>query len=88
MTPFLNGAHAYNLPIVYNYPPLFLYTLSIFAHLLNYIWSPAIPLVAFDALTALPVYLIAKEFLFKGKAKLAFVITLIWIANPINLFYN
>ena len=87
VTPFLNGHPAYHLPIVYNYPPLFLYTLSIFARL-NYIWSAAIPLVAFDALTALPVYLIAKEFLFKGNTKLAFMVTLIWIANPINLFYN
>jgi len=92
VSPFLNGRSAYNLPIVYNYPPLFLYTLSLFAKLSNLIWSPALPIVAFDALTAIPVYLIAKEFLFKNSgdraSKLAFAVTLAFIANPINLFYN
>ncbi|HZW55596.1 MAG TPA: hypothetical protein VFF30_04845 [Nitrososphaerales archaeon] len=91
VTPFLNGSQAYNLPIVYNYPPLFLYTLSIFARASSLIWFPAIPLVAFDALTAIPAYFIASEFLFKGRAsaeKLSFAVSLIWIVNPLNLFYN
>ena len=87
VTPFLGGKSAYNLPIVYNYPPLFLYTLSVFAKI-NLIWVPAISLVLFDALTVIPVYLIAKEFLFKGNEKLAFALALAWIFNPINLFYN
>src|SRR5579872_3664915 len=30
VNPFLQGKPAYNLPIVYNYPPLFLYLLSAF----------------------------------------------------------
>jgi len=87
VNPFLSGKSAYNLPIVYNYPPLFLYLVSGFA-LLNYIWSSAIPLVFFDALTVVPLYLILKDFLFRGNSRLAFAISLLWIFNPINLFYN
>ncbi len=87
VNPFLAGKSAYHLPIVYNYPPLFLYLISVFA-LLNYVWASGIPLVLFDALTVVPLYLIAKNYLFKGNAKLAFAVSLIWIFNPINLFYN
>ena len=87
VNPFLGGKSAYNLPIVYNYPPLFLYMISGFA-LLNYVWTSAIPLVLFDALTVIPLYLIARDYLFKGNTKLAFAVSLIWIFNPINLFYN
>ena len=88
VTPFLHGQYAYTLPIVYNYPPLFLYALSLFGKV-NVAWFPAIPIVAFDALTAIPVYLIAKEFIFKRNSqKLAFAVTLAFIANPINLFYD
>jgi len=87
VNPFLSGKSAYNLPIVYNYPPLFLYLISGFA-ILNYIWSSAIPLVLFDVLTVIPLYLILKDFLFRGNSRIAFAISLIWIFNPINLFYN
>ena len=87
VTPFLNGSPAYNLPIVYNYPPLFLYVLSASA-LINLIWTPAFTLVLFDALTVVPLYLIVKNFASKNNSKLAFAISLAWIANPINLFYN
>jgi len=87
VNPFLDGRAAYNLPIVYNYPPLFLYLLSAFAEL-GLIWASAIPLVLFDALTVVPLYLIAKDFLFHGNRKLAFAVSLIWIFNPLNLFYN
>src|SRR5579872_4254204 len=87
VTPFLSGKGAYNLPIVYNYPPLFLYMIAGFA-LLNYVWASAIPLVLFDALTVIPVYLIAKNYLFRGNSRLAFAVSLIWIFNPLNLFYN
>ena len=87
VNPFLSGKSAYNLPIVYNYPPLFLYTLAVFA-LENLVWFPGIPLVLFDALTVIPIYLIAKEFLFSGNEKLAFAVSLVWIFNPINMFYN
>ncbi len=87
VNPFLLGSPTYNLPIVYNYPPLFLYTLATFA-LANFAWSSAIPLVLFDALTVIPLYLIAKEFIFYGNSKAAFAVSLLWIVNPINLFYN
>jgi hypothetical protein len=87
VTPFLDGRPAYNLPIVYNYPPLFLYTLSVFG-LVKLVWFPAIPLVVFDALTVIPIYLIGKQFLFSGSDKKAFAISLIWIFNPLNLLYN
>ncbi len=76
VNPFLGGKSAYNLPIVYNYPPLFLYLISGFA-LLNLVWTSAIPMVLFDALTVIPLYLIAKNYLFKGNEKLAFAVSLI-----------
>ena len=87
VNPFLSGSGAYNLPIVYNYPPLFLYTLAAFA-LDTVAWSPAIALVLFDALTVIPVYLIARDFLFSGNSKAAFAVAIFWVFNPINLFYN
>lgn len=88
VAPFLSGHDAYQLgTIVYNYPPLFLYLLSLFAEV-NLAWFPAVPLVAFDILTVIPVYLISKRFLFQDSARIAFAVSLIWAANPINLFYN
>ena len=87
VNPFLSGSGAYHLPIVYNYPPLFLYMLSVLA-LDTLAWFPAISLVLFDALTLIPVYLIVRDFLFPGNARAAFAISLVWILNPINLFYN
>ena len=87
VNPFLSGSGAYSLPIVYNYPPLFLYTLSVFA-LESIAWFPAIPLVLFDALTVIPVYLIAREFVFSGNVRYAFAVSLVWVFNPLNLFYN
>ena len=51
-------------------------------------WSPAIALVLFDALTVIPVYLIARDYLFSGNSKAAFAVAMIWVLNPINLFYN
>ena len=89
ISPFLSGHGAYTLgTIVYNYPPLFLYLISGFAAIANVVWLPAFPLVLFDILTAIPLYLIAKEFVFRGNSKLAFVVAMFWAANPINLFYN
>lgn len=88
VAPFLQGHDPYQLgTIVYNYPPLFLYLLSFFAQV-NIVWFPAIPLAAFDILTTIPVYLIAKQFLFRGNSKMAFAVAIIWAVNPINLFYN
>lgn len=87
VNPFLSGSGAYNLPIVYNYPPLFLYTLAAFA-LEPLAWFPAISLVLFDALTVIPIYLIAKDFVFSGNSKYAFAVSFFWVFNPLNLFYN
>ena len=88
VAPFLKGQDAYKLgTIVYNYPPLFLYLLSFFAEV-NLAWFAAVPLVAFDILTVIPVYLISKRFLFQDSVKIAFAVSLIWAVNPINLFYN
>lgn len=89
IAPFLNGHGAYHLgTIVYNYPPLFLYLISGFAYLANIVWLPALPLVLSDILTVIPLYLILKEFVFRGDSRLAFVASVFWAANPINLFYN
>jgi hypothetical protein len=89
ISPFLSGHGPYHLnTIVYNYPPLFLYLISAFALIANTVWLPAFPLVLLDILTVIPLYLIAKEFVFRGNSKLAFVVALFWAANPINLFYN
>ncbi len=87
--PFLKGANLYHLNgVPYNYPPLFMYLIAGFAYLANLVWLPAFPLVLFDLLTVIPVYLIARDFLFKGNARLAFFVSLFWAANPVNLFYN
>ncbi len=87
--PFLHGHNIYYLgTIVYNYPPLFLYVLGAFAYLVNLVWFPAVSLILFDILTVIPFYLVAKEFVFAGDAKLAFAASMVWALNPINLFYN
>ncbi len=95
VTPFLSGTGPLNLrdpyhlnTIVYNYPPLFLYLIAGFAALGNNFSLPAVPLVLFDILTVIPLYLIAKEFIFGGNEKMAFAVSAFWVANPINLFYN
>lgn len=89
VSPFLKGANLYHLfGVTYNYPPLFLYILAAFASIANVIWLPALPLVLFDILTVVPVNLIARDFVFSGNEKLAFAVSLIWAANPINLFYG
>jgi hypothetical protein len=95
VAPFLSGTGPLHLrdlyhlnTIVYNYPPLFLYLIGGFAALSNNFSLPAVPLVLFDILTVMPLYLIAKEFVFAGNEKMAFAVSIIWVANPINLFYN
>jgi hypothetical protein len=88
INPFLGGQQLYHFSIVYNYPPLFVYLIAGFAFVANIVWLPALPLVLFDILTAIPVYLIAKQFAFKGNSRLAFIVAIFWAANPINLFYN
>ncbi len=88
VVPFLKGNDAYQLgTIVYNYPPLFLYLITLFSEV-NLAWFGAVPLVAFDILTVIPIFKIGKEFLFENNSKLAFAVAMIWAVNPINLFYN
>lgn len=89
VTPYLAGNGPYHLgTIVYNYPPLFLYLIAGFAAVWNVVWFAAVPLVLFDILTVIPVYLISREFFFAGNARLAFFVSIFWAANPLNLFYN
>jgi hypothetical protein len=90
IAPFLKGgANLYHLyGVTYNYPPLFLYLISGFAYIGNLVWLPAFPLVLFDVLTTIPLYLIARDFLFQGDTKLAFFVAAAWAANPIDLLYN
>jgi hypothetical protein len=56
---FRAGFLPYN-DFFYPYPPLFLYVLTAFSFLPLPSWSGAIPLVAADALTVVPLYLIAR----------------------------
>jgi hypothetical protein len=84
----LGDPYHLNNAIVYNYPPLFIYLIAGFAASWNNIWYPAVPLVLFDILTVIPLYLIAKEFVFAGNEKMAFAVSMIWATNPLNLFYN
>lgn len=65
------------------YPPLFLYTLTVFS-ILPYTWSMALPLVMSDASTVIPVYLISKRLFSERRA---FTISLLFALAPINLFY-
>lgn len=65
------------------YPPLFLYALALLSFL-PCSWSMALPLVASDALTVVPVYLMGKRFLGERGA---FVASLLFAFAPVNLFY-
>jgi len=68
----------------YPYPPLFLYLLTAFSYLPLPSWSGAIPLVAADALTVVPLYLIARRFSGESNALLA---STLFILAPTNLYY-
>lgn len=68
----------------YPYPPLFLYALTAFSYLPLPSWSSAIPLVGADALTVIPLYLIARE-LVGERASL--MVSLLFVFSPTNLYY-
>jgi len=68
----------------YPYPPLFLYALTIPSYLPLPSWSSALPLVIGDALTVIPVYLIAREFV--GE-RYSVVAAAAFILSPTNLYY-
>jgi len=80
---FRSGFLPYN-DFFYPYPPLFLYGLTSFSYLPLPSWSGAIPLVAADALTVIPLYLIARNFSGERNALLAAVL---FILAPTNLYY-
>ena len=68
----------------YAYPPLFLYAQTAFSYLPLPSWSGAIPLVAADALTVVPIYLIAGKFWGERNSILA---SALFILAPTNLYY-
>ena len=68
----------------YPYLPPFLWTLTAFSFLPLPSWSSAIPLVGADALTVVPVYLIAREF---ASERTAMALSAIFILSPMNLYY-
>ncbi len=80
---FKNGFLPYG-DFYYPYPPLFLYILTLFSYLPLPSWSSALPLVIADALTVIPVYLIAREFI--GE-RYSLVASIVFVLAPINLFY-
>ena len=86
---YLTSAHAFtggHLPYIdfyFAYPPLFLYALAAFS-LLGPSWAAALPSVIAEALTAVPVYLIAKRFV---DERAAFVAGVVFVLAPMNLYY-
>jgi len=80
---FRSGFLPYN-DFFYPYPPLFLYALTAFSFLPLPSWSGAIPLVTADALTVVPLYLIARRFSGERNALLA---SGLFIVAPTNLYY-
>lgn len=66
------------------YPPLFLYALTLFSYLPEAPWSLALPLVVADALTVVPVYLIAREFV---DEKYSRIISILFVLAPTCLYY-
>jgi 4-amino-4-deoxy-L-arabinose transferase-like glycosyltransferase len=65
------------------YPPLFLYVLAAFSYL-GASWGAAVPLVVADALTVVPVYLIARRL---ASEKGALLVGLLFALAPMNLYY-
>ena len=80
---FRSGFLPYN-DFFYPYPPLFLYVLTAFSYLPLPSWSGAIPLVAADALTVIPLYVIARKFSGERNSLLA---STLFILAPTNLYY-
>ena len=68
----------------YPYPPLFLYALTSFSYLPLPSWSSALPLVIADALTVVPVYLLARELV---SERYSLIASIAFVLAPINLYY-
>ena len=85
--PAVNTLRAGLLPFrdfYYPYPAPFLYALTMFSFLPLPSWSSALPLVIADALTVVPVYLIARELV--GE-RYSTAISILFILAPTNLYY-
>jgi len=67
----------------FSYPPLFLYALTAFSYL-GPSWASALPSVIAEALTAVPVFLIARRFV---NVRGAFLAGLVFALAPMNLYY-
>jgi len=80
---FRNGFVPYR-DFYYPYPPLFLYALTIPSFLPLPSWSSALPLVVADALTVIPVYLIARELV--GE-RFSTAIAAAFVLAPTSLYY-
>lgn len=66
------------------YPPLYLYIVSMFGN--NPVWVIALPILIFDSITALFVYLITHK-IWKNKVS-ASIASLIYLLNPLTLYYS
>ena len=68
----------------YPYPPPFLWSLTAFSYLPLPSWSSALALVGADALTVVPVYLVARQVVSDRTAK---AMSVLFIFSPLNLYY-
>lgn len=68
----------------YPYPPLFLWALTAFSPFPYASWSTGLPLAGADALTVVPVYLIAREL--TGE-RLSRLVSVLFVLAPTNLYY-
>lgn len=83
-TDFVSGLMPYR-DFFYSYPPLFLYALVLFSPLPFSEWKSGLPLMMFDALSVIPLYLIVRKLTDEKKALVASVL---YALAPINLFYD
>lgn len=77
------GGYLPYVDFYFAYPPLFLYALTAFSYL-GPSWAPALPSIIAEALTAVPVYLIARRFV---SDRGAFLAGLVFVLAPMNLYY-
>jgi hypothetical protein len=85
--PAVNALKNGFLPYInfyYPYPPPFLYVLTLFSYLPLPSWSSALPLVIAEALTVVPVYLIAREFV---SERHSILISTLFVLAPTGLYY-
>ena len=68
----------------YAYPPLYHWALTAFSYLPLPLWSSAFPLVGADALTVVPLYLIAREL---ANERVSRLLSVLFIVSPTNLYY-